>query len=447
MTAIMKKSVAIIGSGIAGLATARIFKDADYDVTIFEALPQRGMDSHTIFLSDGIVDVPLRVMSPLIWKNTLALAAHAGVGTFKVDTFISCSWLTNTESKLAITPGKLKSTWFRTKRLPFSNLPALGNWRNINRHTFIIIKEFLRLTLLTQGLKRQDDQILTLAQFLQQHSFHPLFWRGVILPILTTICTCDESYLMAWPALKLLEILDQIMHGKSLVRLQGGTPALVNGLAKGIQFISGSPVTALKYVKQENAAHDSDSQVQVSNARGDTRLFDYAVVATPTNQLSFLDAQQFSRELSLLKQFKFDQGELWVHQDPRFMPEQQKDWTALNYQIKPDLSQSMFTVWVNAVEPTLKNSAPVFQTWNPLFKPSKDSTMLRTPLLRAVVDRQSQQALATLEAMHQEAERQVFFAGSWASLGIPLLESAVQSAMRVAQHLKVPIAFGTSQTV
>lgn len=425
----MKNSVAIIGSGMAGLATARLLKDAGHDVTIFEALAQRGMDSHTVFLDGGIVDVPLRVMSPLIWNNTLALARHVGVETFSVETFVSCSWL---DKKNSFTD----KTWFRTTRLPVANIPMLGSWRHINRNSLKIVREFARLALQTCRMNNRQD--MTLDEFAQQQHFDPLFWRGVILPILTTICTCDESYLLAWPARPLLHMLDQIMHGTALVRLQGGTPALVKGLAQGIQFISGSPVTRLQHVNEEGAA-----KVLVANARGEQQLFDTVVVATPTNQLGFLDEQQFGRELALLKQFKFDRGELWVHRDTRFMPAKRREWTALNYSIKPDLSASMFSVWVNAVEPTLHGQSPIFQTWNPLFEPQPDQVISRTALSRAVVDHASQRALQTLETLHAETGRQVFFAGSWASMGIPLLESAVQSAMRVAQHLQVPISFGS----
>lgn len=427
----MKKSVAIIGSGMAGLAAARLLKDAGHDVTVFEALAQRGMDSHTVFLHGGIVDVPLRVMSPLIWTNTLALARHVGVDTFSVETFVSCSWLDKTNSFS-------DKTWFRTTRLPVANIPMLGSWRHINHNTITVLKEFVRLALQTYQVNKQQNQHITLGEFIQQHDFHPLFWRGVILPILTTICTCDEAYLLAWPALRLLQMLDQIMHGVPLVRLKGGTPALVQGLAQGIRFVSGSAVTQLSHVQE-----DGNPKVLVTNARGEQQQFDYAVVAAPAHQLGFLDAQQFERELKLLTQFKFDRGELWVHRDTRFMPSKRREWTALNYSIKPDLSASMFTVWVNAVEPTLQGQPAIFQTWNPLFEPHADAVISRTPLCRAVVDHQSQQALQALEVLHQEAGRQVFFAGSWASMGIPLLESAVQSAMRVARHLQVPISFNS----
>ena len=54
--------IAVIGSGMAGLATARILKDAGHQITIFEALPGRGMDSYSLNYEGGNIDSPLRVM-------------------------------------------------------------------------------------------------------------------------------------------------------------------------------------------------------------------------------------------------------------------------------------------------------------------------------------------------------------------------------------------------
>jgi predicted NAD/FAD-binding protein len=417
----MKKTIAIVGSGMAGLAAARIFKDAGFDVTIFEALPAHGMDSHTLFMHDGIVDVPLRVMSPLIWKNTLSLAKYVGVNTFEVNTFISCSW----------EDGK---SWFRTSRHPSSKLPIVGSLRYLNINTGILVKNFIKMAWVVRQLKKQPNAQLTLGEFLEQYQFHPLFWRGIMLPILTTICTCQESYLMDWPAFRLLEILEKIMHGETLVRLNGGTPALVKGLSKGITFISGSPVTQVSQQAE---------QVLVKNERGDAALFDRVIIATPTSKINFLADEQCAEELHLLKQFAFDRGELWVHDDPRLMPRKKQDWTALNFLMKPDLSTNMFTVWVNQVEPTLQGKPPIFQTWNPIIEPRAEHVISRTPLVRAVVNQQSCAALEKLEVLQSAPDRQIYFCGSWASSGIPLLESAVQSAIRVAKHCNVPISFQT----
>lgn len=414
----MQESIAVIGSGMAGLAAARICRDAGHQVTVFEAQQQRGMDAHSISLHGGLVDVPLRVMSPLAWRSVLDLAARAGVGTFAVNTFVSCSW-------------RDQETWFRSSRLPLTELPMVGSWRHVNGKSLRIALGFLKLSRAVRQLRRQQDNTLTLGEFVARHRFDDLFWRGLVLPMLTTICTCSEAHLLAWPALELMTLLETIVHGNTLRRLQGGTPALVEALATGLEFISGSPVVA---VQQEAG------KVQVRNQRGEGGHFDRVIVATQANQLGFLDAGQFAREVELLSDIRFDHGELVVHSDERFMPAQREEWTALNYLVERDLQASMFTVWVNAVEPTLADAPPVFQTWNPLFEPAPESIIARIPLARAVVHGGTRQVHEALAQLHAESGRRVFFCGSWAFPGVPLLESAVRSAMAVGDCLAQPPA-------
>lgn len=262
----------------------------------------------------------------------------------------------------------------------------------------------------------------TLADILQQHNFDPLFWRGLVLPILTTICTCEEKHLLNWPAAQLLLLLNGILHSSQLCRLEGGTSALVQALAKDLPLHSGSPVVQVKTAAQG---------VKVYNERGDGGVFDRVIVATQANQLSFLDDAQFGAEREILQGIGFDSGELWVHQDSRFMPLRQQDWTALNFQLDKTLTKPMFTVWVNRVEPTLTDSAPVFQTWNPLFEPNPETVLARILLQRAVVTPGTAQVHKALRQWHCQSGRQVFFCGSWAWEGVPLLESAVQSANAV----------------
>jgi len=418
----MQQSIAVIGSGMAGLAAARICHDAGHRVTIFEAQSQRGMDAHSIRLHGGLIDVPLRVMSPLAWRSVLALAEQVGVGTFKVDTYTSCSWLD-------------QQTWFRSSRMLLTRWPLVGSWRYLNGRTLRIARGLAQLRLATFRLRRAQDHQITLAGFLAAHPFDPLFWRGLVLPVLTTICTCREEHLLAWPALDLLALLEKILHGKTLLRLQGGTPALVDGLARGLDFVSGSPVIRV---------HEDESGAHVANQRGEGGCFDRVIVATQANQLGFLDGGQYAREMAALKAIRFDHGELVVHSDTRFLPARREDWTALNYLMREDLGEAMFTVWVNAVEPSLAGAPPVLQTWNPLFPPDPDKVIARVPLARAVVHGGTRQAQDELAVLHAEPGRRVFFCGSWACQGVPLLESAVRSAMAVAGHLGLPVTFAAA---
>jgi predicted NAD/FAD-binding protein len=422
----MSLNIAIIGSGIAGLAAAYRCSQAGYAVTLFEAQAGYGMDTHQLHCYGGVVDVPLRVMSAERWPSVLSLAAEVGVETFTVNTFVSCSVLADRPT--APSQQALLQTWLRSSRLPYLNLPFVGSWRYLNRNSLIISRGLWRLAHAvkqTQQLPQGD----TLADFLARESFDPLFWRGLMLPILITICTCDEAELLTWPTEQLLGLLHDIMHGKSLRRLRGGTSALVKQLAAATKATChmGSPVQQIE---------EMADGIRGQNARGDGGLFDRVLIATQANQLDFLAQTDYQTERDILAGIPYANGELVVHQDTRVMPRRRNDWTALNFHTDAQLNQATFHVWVNAVEPSLHGKPPIFQTWNPVFPLQPDKILSRTAFQRAVVSPTTAGILRQLHGWHQQPQRRLFYIGSWAYEGVPLLESAVQSANRVVQLLK-----------
>ncbi len=418
-----KQTVAIIGSGMAGLTAARLMQDAGYAVTIYEALPSRGMDSHSLYVDGGIIDAPLRVMNASLWQNTLALAAYVGVPTFKVRTYISCSWL---EQNHALT------TWFKSQRSRIGNLPTVASLKFFNRQNLTLLKGYLQLKKALRKFKTNPHQDMSLAQFHAQYPFEPLFWYGTVLPVIHTICTCKPVQIANWPAKPLLQFVEKLLKGDALLRLQGGTPALVDALTKDIHIQSGAKVARIEYQAQ---------QVLVQNEFDEKALYDYVIVATPTSQLGFLNAQQFKVDIELLQQFEFDQGELVIHRDQRFMPQLPQDWTVLNYAMDKSFSQSMFTIWINAIEPSLVGKPPIFQTWNPLFEPDAAQVISRVKLSRAIVNADTAKLVAQVKHMQQNPARRVFFCGSWLCDGLPILESAVTSAMWVTKQLGVHAPF------
>jgi len=415
--------IAIIGSGMAGLATARILKDAGHTVTIFEALSGRGMDSHSIEFEGGVIDAPLRVMNPYLWKNTLSLATHLGMKMFPVRTYMACSWLFEDRTE----------TWLTTNRSRIGNFPIINNKKGIQQYGWRLVKGMLQLKTAINQFFKSKQQDITLAEFINQNHIEEVFWHGAVMPVLYTICTCNPKTIGEWPAKPLLTFLRQLTDGDALLRMQGGTPAFVDRLIDGVDIRSGSAITQ---VEQQG------EKVKVVNTQGEQGLYDRVIVATPTFKVEeFLNTEQFADDIAILKQFRFEDGDLVIHTDTSVMPPRRKDWSVLSYMMDRKFTRQQFTVWMNAVEPTLVGKNPVFQTWRPVTEIDPKKIISTVKLTRAVVDSKTVALNKELQQRHKMPNRKVFFCGSWSCDGLPILESAVTSAMHIAEIFNAPLPF------
>ncbi len=408
---------------MAGLATARILKDAGHNITIFEALTGRGMDSHSTEFEGGLIDAPLRVMNPHLWKNTLSLATYLGIKTYPVRTYMACSWLFDDRTE----------TWLTTTRSRIGNFPIINNRKGLQQYGWRLVKGMLQLKTAIAKFFKSKDQDITLAEFINQHDIEEVFWHGAVMPVLYTICTCNPKTIGEWPAKPLLIFLRQLTDGDALLRIQGGTPALVDKLIENINIQSGSAI---------NKVTEQGDKVLVENNKGEQQLFDRVVVATPTTKIEeFLDPVQFADDIALLKQFRFEQGQLVIHTDPSVMPPKRKDWSVLSYMMDRKFTRQQFTVWLNSVEPSLVGKNAVFQTWQPVTEIDPKKVISTVTLTRAVVDSQTVALNKELQQRHKSANRKVFFCGSWSCDGLPILESAVTSAMHIAEIFGAPLPF------
>ena len=415
--------IAVIGSGMAGLATARILKDAGHNITIFEALTGRGMDSHSTEFEGGLIDAPLRVMNPHLWKNTLSLATYLGIKTYPVRTYMACSWLFEDRTE----------TWLTTTRSRIGNFPIINNRKGLQQYGWRLVKGMLQLKTAIAKFFKSKDQDITLAEFINQHDIEEVFWHGAVMPVLYTICTCNPKTIGEWPAKPLLIFLRQLTDGDALLRIQGGTPALVDKLIENINIQSGSAISKVT---------EQGDKVLVENNKGEQQLFDRVVVATPTTKIEeFLDPVQFADDIALLKQFRFEQGQLVIHTDPSVMPPKRQDWSVLSYMMDRKFIRQQFTVWLNSVEPSLVGKNAVFQTCQPVTEIEPKKVISTVTLTRAVVDSQTVALNKELQQRHKSANRKVFFCGSWSCDGLPILESAVTSAMHIAEIFGAPLPF------
>ena len=410
----MAQHIAIIGSGMAGLA-ASWFLGEKHKVTLFERQPSLGIGAHSVQASGGVVDVPLRVIYPGYYPELFALLAQTGVAVEPLDASLGFSDLGG-------------ACYFRYRNLQAlgKTLPWVtpGTWlRSTSRDILFDLGRFLWQA--PRALAAGDLADRTIGDYLDLQKYSSTFTDRFLIPAFAGINTVSCQEVRDYPAEVIAQYFNRDFIVSSVYRAAGGAQAIAQTLTTRVAHLQlGAHIRSVR--RQANT-------VLITMEDGNAETFDFLVFATQANQVLTMLADVSPAERSVLGAVRYGTVRVVMHHDVRLMPAKRADWCPVNYLLAPQFDRPMVSIWVNHLLPAYQDTRPLFQTINPLVEPASELVLQDCSLQRPVVDLATQANLQRLEALHAEPQRRVFFCGSYAAPGIPLLESAVASARRVVQ--------------
>lgn len=431
------QKIAVIGGGLSGLCAAWLLGRNTNQVTLFEHQAQPGFTASSVAVPWGgmshRVDVPLRVFYEGYYPTLTRLYAALGVATEPV-------------SYATTFTGADGVPYFRYRNLRWGDRSwaYLGPRDLAQANAWQIGIDILRFNRLAKAaLQRGALAGLTIGEFVAAARLSPRFVDGFLLPAIATIGTCPYALAREFPAAVIVDYLARGLSRQSVRRASDGADDVAAKLLAGI--------ADLRCNAQIAAVSRVDAGVLIRSADGSQAVFGHVVIATQANQARHLLADTSRDEAQTLESFSYTPVEVLVHRDPTLMPKQRRDWSPVNLMVtiandQSDVqplaqrqTQPESTIWVNAVQPALRGAPDIFQTVQPLRVPREELVLSRARFERPVVDRHSAAALLALQRLHAEPQRRVWFCGSYAQAGVPLLESAVRSAHDVAAALGVKL--------
>jgi uncharacterized protein len=432
--------IAVVGSGLAGLTAAWLLAHG-HRVTLFERAPRVGFTAHGLAVDGARVDVPLRVFAPGYYPTLMRLYAALGVAHEAV------SYATSFSDADPTAGGRPYFRWHNL-RLGGASWPYVGPSALLDRRARRIALGALHLQRRLRAAAHRLDGV-SIGEFAEAERVAPECLDGLLWPTLATIGTCTLADARAVPA-ALVAGYWRGLAGRSVRRVTLGADAvaarLQQGLVKvvceaGVEAVTedapGSDGQRARHGDAPGPLHDGPPGVWLHRRGLPPERFDHVVLATGAPQALALWRSAPADEAALLARFRTRPLTVLMHRDASFMPALRRDWSAVHAVVDPAAERPESTIWINAVQPALRQAAPLFQTVMPLRPPRDDLMLAEARLERALVDAESHAALVALrERWHATAAtRRVWLAGSYAETGVPLLESAVRSAVAVAAAL------------
>ncbi|WP_058554562.1 NAD(P)/FAD-dependent oxidoreductase [Thiohalocapsa sp. ML1] len=415
----MRDRVCVIGSGIAGLASAWLLSQR-HDVTLIEKNGYFGGHTNTIDVDEDGSRIP--VDTGFIVYNTrnyplfVRFLARLSVPTRASDMSFAAS----------IGPGRVEYGGDGPHTI-------FAQRRNLVSPRFLrMLVDILRFGAVCRRCLRDSSfNGRSLGRFLADARLGDGFRDHYLLPMAAAIWSCPPATMLEFPAESLARFFDNHRLLNPLERPAWRTVA--DGSQSYVKRIAADLGPARMVQDGAVSVQRREAGARVQLASGRSIDCDRVVLACHADHALALIEQPTELEADLLARFRYQPNRTFLHTDARLMPARRVVWSAWNYLAADgadgDKSVSV-TYWMNRLQ-GLTSRRDYFVSLNPLTDPDPATVIREMTYDHPVYDQAAMDAQPELHRL-QGADR-LYFCGSYHGYGFH--EDALRAAVDVADRL------------
>ncbi|MDG2123863.1 MAG: FAD-dependent oxidoreductase, partial [Verrucomicrobiales bacterium] len=411
------ESLAIIGSGIAGLGCAHFLRH-HYNITVFEAAAHIGGHSNTRTVSENghdiAVDTGFMVYNEVTYPLLTKLFKSLDVPTKPTSMSFSVHHgPSNTEWE-----GSGLSGLFAQRK----NLLSPSHWRFLSQ-----LNRFNK-----QAVEAIDDPQwngLTIADYVARRGYGDTFLHRYLVPMSAAVWSTPPDRMLQFPAKTLLRFWHN--HGFLGLHTQhpwrtvdGGAREYVSRLTRpfAAQIHTRTPVRSVRRFS---------SHVEVVTDTS-TSAFDRVILASHADHsLAMLDSPT-GPERELLSPFAYQPNKVHLHSDPAIMPATRRAWASWNYRTE-SAAENTTHYWMNNLQ-GVSDKRDYFVSLNAGHRIGDQLTHEELDYDHPLFDLPAINAQARLPQLNETtANNRTFFAGSYFRNGFH--EDALRSAHDLAKTI------------
>jgi predicted NAD/FAD-binding protein len=422
------KKIAIVGSGISGLAVAHRLR-GQAELTLFEAGDYFGGHTHTVDLTlpgpagpitHGI-DTGFLVFNERTYPQLIALFAELGVQTARSDMSFSVQVPLNAGKRALEWSGSSLNTVFAQR----SNL--------VNPRFLRMLRDVVRFNQLATDIAQRNAEAelnAPLADFLKAHHFSLEFQDWYFLPMLGCIWSCPTNQMLQFPVATMIRFchnhgLIQVTNRPQWWTVQGGARNYVDKIVATV---------ADKRLRTPVQNIRRDAQGVFITSRGQTERFDAVVLAAHSDQSLALLERPSDAEVDCLSAIRYQPNRAVLHTDTSVLPAKRRAWAAWNYErsgaLQPDPRVCLHYL-INMLQP-LPFAQNVVVSLNPLQTIDPALVHGTFDYAHPVFDLAAIRAQGKVGAL--QGQQNTYFCGAWTGYGFH--EDGLKSGLAIADRLQ-----------
>ena len=424
--------VAIVGSGISGLAVAHTLRGLA-EVTLFEAGDYFGGHTHTVDITLPTprgevthgVDTGFLVFNERTYPNLINLFAELGVETAKSDMSFSV------KVPGAGSDGKQLEWSGSSLNSVFAQRGNLLNWKFLRMLKDIM--RFNRVTTAVASANAEAAMMQALGDFLKANRFSDEFRDWYFLPMMGCIWSCPTDQMLQFPVATMIRFcynhgLIQVANRPQWWTVKGGARHYVEKIIASIPDKRlNTPVRLVE--------RDLEGVRIITDGRAER--FDKVVLAAHSDQSLAMLRDASRAEQSVLGSIRYQANRAVLHTDASVLPEKKLAWAAWNYERsqhtqladRPATSVCLHYL-LNMLQP-LPFAQPVVVSLNPAREIARTHVMGEFDYAHPVFDAAAIRAQG--ELTHLQGQQNTYYCGAWTGYGFH--EDGLKSGLQVARQL------------
>ena len=418
----MKPKLAIIGTGISGLACGH-FLYKDFDIHFYEQNEHIGGHSLTVDAKENKKQIPIdmgfMVFNKETYPNLTRLFDELNVRYKNSNMSFSVQHL---EQNLEYCGSSLNHLFGQRK-----NIFKLRHWRMLMQ-----INRFNNEA--HEALSSGQFDTLTLEEYVKVKKYGEDFLQLYIVPMSSAIWSTPPKLMLQFPATTLLRFFNN--HGFLGMNTQHQWLTPEGGSREYVKKLTKPFIDRISTNNKIQKISRTDKSANVYTADGQSHSYDKVILAGHADQsLELLDSPKPEEKRELSK-FKYQKNVGTLHTDSSSMPQNKLCWASWNYRLKEDAQGVIIPrtiYWMNNLQ-NVSQETNYFVSINGEDEINPKSIIKQVEFEHPLFDSAAVHAQSKLHLLNQYSPEQiVYFCGSYFKYGFH--EDALNSAVDLASTI------------